>query len=69
MKYKRQDKQSFNIINSLYYSRKTETLLNYKCTIGLIEDKKYKRSTKASTGQREQYMGTVHQFIGTGRSL
>jgi hypothetical protein len=43
--------------------------LNYKCTFGLIEGKKYKRDAKASTSQREQYEGTVHLFIGTGRSL
>jgi hypothetical protein len=30
---------------------------------------KYKRDARASTSQREQYMGTVHLFIGTGRSL
>jgi hypothetical protein len=35
------------------------------CTFGLIEDKKYKRDTKAGTSQREQYGGTVHLFIGT----
>jgi hypothetical protein len=29
---------------------------------------KYKRDTRASTGQREQYGSTVHLFIGTGRS-
>jgi hypothetical protein len=69
MKYKRQDKQSHNIINSLYYTGKTETLLNYKGTFGLIEGKRYKRDAKASTSQREQYTGTVHLFIGTGRSL
>jgi hypothetical protein len=69
MKYKRQDKQSHNIINSLYYPGKTETILNYKGTFGLIEGKKYKRDTKASISQREQYGGTVHLFIGTGRSL
>jgi hypothetical protein len=71
MKYKRQDKQSHNIINSLslYYSKKTEKILNYKCTFGLIEGKKYKRDAKASTSQREQYGGTVHLFIGTGRSM
>ena len=69
MKYKRQDKQSHNIINSLYYLGKTETILNYKCTFDLIEGKKYKRDAKASTSQREQYGGTVHLFIGTGRSL
>jgi hypothetical protein len=41
MKYKRQDKQSRNIINSfsLYNPGKTETILNYKCTFGLIEGK------------------------------
>jgi hypothetical protein len=69
VKYKRQDKQSCIIINSLYYSGKTETILNYKCTFGLIEGKKYKRDTKASIGQREQYGGTVYLFISTGRSL
>jgi hypothetical protein len=69
MKYQRQDKQSHNIIDSLYYPGKTETMLNYKCTFGLIEGKKYKRDAKESTRQREQYGGTVHLFIGTGRSL
>jgi hypothetical protein len=71
MKYKRQDKQSHDIINSLslYYSKKTETILNYRCTFDSIEGKKYKHDAKASTSQREQYGGTVHLFIGTGRSL
>jgi hypothetical protein len=71
MKYKRQDKQSHNIINSLslYYPKKTETILNYKCTFGLIEGKKYKCDAKANTSQCEQYGGTVHLFIGTGHSL
>jgi hypothetical protein len=71
MRYKRKDKQLYNIINSLslYYPKKTDTILNYKCTFGLIEGKKYKRDAKANTGQREQYGCTVHLFIGTGRSL
>jgi hypothetical protein len=30
---------------------------------------KYKRDPQASTSQREQYGGTVHLFIGIGRSL
>jgi hypothetical protein len=30
---------------------------------------KYKRDARASTSQHEQYGGTVHLFIGTGRSL
>jgi hypothetical protein len=30
---------------------------------------KYKRDARASTSQHEQYRGTVHLFIGTGRSL
>jgi hypothetical protein len=30
---------------------------------------KYKCDARAGTSQREQYGGTVHQFIGTGRSL
>jgi hypothetical protein len=41
MKYKRQYKRSYNIINlfSLYYHRETETIQNYKCTFSLIEGK------------------------------
>jgi hypothetical protein len=30
---------------------------------------KYKRDTRVSTSQREQYEDTVHLFIGIGRSL
>jgi hypothetical protein len=30
---------------------------------------KYKRVTRANTSQREQYGGTVHLFISTGRNL
>jgi hypothetical protein len=30
---------------------------------------RYKYEARASTSQREQYGGTVHLFIGTGRSL
>jgi hypothetical protein len=29
---------------------------------------KYKRDARVNTNQREQYGGTVHLFIGTGRS-
>jgi hypothetical protein len=29
----------------------------------------YKHDARANTSQREQYGGTVHLFIGTGRSL
>jgi hypothetical protein len=43
--------------------------LNYICTFGLTEDRKYKRVAQVSTSQREQYKGTVHLFIGTGRIL
>jgi hypothetical protein len=41
MKYKKQYIQSYNIINSffLYYHRETKTILDYKCTFGLIEGK------------------------------
>jgi hypothetical protein len=43
--------------------------MNYICTFGLTEGEKYKRYAHASIIQREQYRGTVHLFIGTGRSL
>ena len=71
MTYKRQHKHSYNIINSLilYYPKKTETILNYKCTFDLIEGKKYECDVKASTSPPEQYRGTVHLFIGTGHNL
>jgi hypothetical protein len=71
MKYKRQHKQSYNVVNSflLYRHGKVETKLNYKSTFGLIESKRYNCDTKASISQREQYGGTVHLFIGTGHSL
>jgi hypothetical protein len=71
VKYKRQHKQSYNIVNSflLYYHGKIEILLNYKSTFGLIEGKKYKCDARANTSQREQYGGTIHLFIGTGHSL
>jgi hypothetical protein len=44
-------------------------ILNFKSTFGLTEGKKYKCDAQASTSQREQYGGTVHLFIGTGRNL
>jgi hypothetical protein len=43
-------------------------ILNYICTFCSTEGKKFKRDTPANTDQREQYRGTVHLFIGTGRS-
>jgi hypothetical protein len=56
MKYKRQDKQSHNIINpfSLYYPGKTETT-ELQMYLRLDRRNKYKRNRKASTSQREQY--------------
>jgi hypothetical protein len=35
----------------------------------LDRKQRYKRDARVSTNQREQYGGTVHLFIGTGRSL
>jgi hypothetical protein len=43
--------------------------LNYICTFGLTEGKSPSVMHKMNTSQREQYGGTVHLFIGTGRSL
>ena len=37
--------------------------------IRLDRRQKYKCDARASTNQREQYGGTVHLFIGKGRSL
>jgi hypothetical protein len=35
----------------------------------LDKRQKYKRDARVNTSQRKQYEGTVHLFIGTGRSL
>ena len=43
--------------------------MNYICTFGLTEGKRPKRDARENTSQREQYGGTVHLFISTGRSL
>jgi hypothetical protein len=43
--------------------------MNYICTFGLTEGKKSKRDARANISPCEQYEGTVHLFIGTGRSL
>jgi hypothetical protein len=42
--------------------------LDYICTFGLTEGKKFECDAQANTNQREQYGGIVHLFIGTGRS-
>ena len=71
MKYGKQHKQSYNTINSfsLYYHGKTETILNYKCTFGLIEDKSTSVTRKWVQVSVNSTGGTVHLFIGTGRNL
>jgi hypothetical protein len=58
------------LLIDLYYIIMDEIriILNYICTFSSTEGKKFKRDTQAGTGQREQYGGTVHLFIDTGRS-
>jgi hypothetical protein len=41
---------------------------SYKCTFDLIEGKSTSVTQKQMPSQREQYGGTVHLFIGMGRS-
>jgi hypothetical protein len=41
------------------------TILNYICTFGLTENESTSVTQEMSTSQREQYVGTVHLFIGT----
>jgi hypothetical protein len=41
-----------------------KTISNYICTLSATEGK-----GKSKMQKREQYGGTVHLFIGTGRSL
>jgi hypothetical protein len=43
-------------------------ITGYKSTFGLKEDKSTSVTQKQMPSQREQYGGTVHLFIGTGRS-
>jgi hypothetical protein len=44
-------------------------LLTCSQMLRLDRRKRYKRDARASTSQCEQYGGTVHLFIDTGRSL
>jgi hypothetical protein len=55
------------LIDLYYIMDEIRIILNYICTFGSMEGKKFKRDARASTGQREQYRGTVHLFIGTRR--
>jgi hypothetical protein len=43
--------------------------LNYIYTFGLTESDNTSMMQKQMPSQREQYGGTVHLFIGTGRNL
>jgi hypothetical protein len=47
---------------------KIEMTLSYKCTFGLKESKSTSMTQKQMPSQREQYVSTVHLFIGTGCS-
>ena len=51
-----------------YYYEETEMTLNYKCTFSLEGGENTGVTQKQMPSQREQYGGTVHLFIGTGRS-
>jgi hypothetical protein len=53
----------------LYNHEWIRTILNYICTFGLTEGKKYKSDARASTSRREQYEDTVHLFIGIWHNL
>jgi hypothetical protein len=44
-------------------------ILNYKYTFDLKEGKGTSVTQKQMPNPREQYRGTVHLFVGTGRSL
>jgi hypothetical protein len=63
MIYKRQDKQSHNIINLLYYPGKIETILNYKCTFGLIEDKKSTSVTQKQVQVSVNSTGALFTYL------
>jgi hypothetical protein len=60
MKYEKQHKQAYNIINSfsLYYPRKAKTILNYKCTFGLTEGK------STSVTEREMCPWAISKYFG-----
>jgi hypothetical protein len=71
MAYKKQHKWSYDIVDSflLYNHEKQEQYWITKVPSACQKIKGYKRDAKAGLTQREQYGGTVHLFIGTGRSL
>jgi hypothetical protein len=70
MKYERRHEQSYNIINSFssYYHGETNNI-ELQIYLWLDRRQKYKREAQTNTNQHEQYGGTVHLFIGIGRSL
>ena len=43
-------------------------ITNYKCTFSLKGGKSTSVTQKQMPSQREQYMSTVHLFIGTGHN-
>jgi hypothetical protein len=47
---------------------KIEMIPSYKCTFGSKEGKGTSVTQKQMPSQREQYMSTVHLFIGAGRN-
>jgi hypothetical protein len=53
---------------SLLYDHRWKRIILH-LYLRLDRRQKYKRDARASTSQREQYGGTIHLFIGTGRSL
>ena len=60
---------NYILLSTYYYCRKTEMISNYKCTFSLEGNKSTCVTQKQMSNPREQYGGTVHLFIGTGRSL
>jgi hypothetical protein len=72
MTYRRQHKQSYNIINSFLIILSWKDRNNTELQKYLRLDRRQESTSvtqKASTSQREQYVGTVHLFISIWRSL
>jgi hypothetical protein len=71
MKHKRYHEQTYNIIHmfSLYKLGYLNTIFNYIYTFGLTEGKNPNVAHELIHDSVNSIWGTVHLFIGTGRSL
>jgi hypothetical protein len=67
-KYGKQYKHLKHYYQLIFICVTVSIITNYKCTFGSKESRGTSVTQKRMPSQREQYVNTVHLFIGTGRS-